>query len=160
MAGELRFLYVPAGLAILCVSLLTCCLLFSIFLHAPRSWRGKTYPGIIQAHLPSDFELGLTYAVQEIREEEEVGVFIPAAPCLSAASPSPYLWLQQLLGEGNGTPLQYSCLENPMDGGAWWAAISGVAQSPTQLKRLSSQQLSGGFPPRVTAPVQLHPLLL
>ena len=36
-------------------------------------------------------------------------------------------------GEGNGTPLQYSCLENPMDGGAWWAAIYGVAQSWTQL---------------------------
>ena len=41
-------------------------------------------------------------------------------------------------GEGNGTPLQYSCLENPMDGGAWWAAIYGVTQSQTQLKRLSS----------------------
>ena len=35
-------------------------------------------------------------------------------------------------------PLQYSCLENPMDGGAWWAAVYGVAQSPTRLKRLSS----------------------
>ena len=34
-------------------------------------------------------------------------------------------------GEGNGTPLQYSCLENPMDGGAWWAAVQGVAQSRT-----------------------------
>ena len=34
---------------------------------------------------------------------------------------------------GNGTPLQYSCLENPMDGGAWWAAIYGVAQSGTRL---------------------------
>ena len=32
-------------------------------------------------------------------------------------------------GEGNGTPLQYSCLENPMDGGAWWAAVPGVAES-------------------------------
>ena len=32
-------------------------------------------------------------------------------------------------GEGNGTPLQYSCLENPMDGGAWWAAVHGVAKS-------------------------------
>ena len=32
-------------------------------------------------------------------------------------------------GEGNGIPLQYSCLENPMDGGAWWAAVYGVAQS-------------------------------
>ena len=36
-------------------------------------------------------------------------------------------------GEGNGTPLQYSCLENPMDGGAWWAAVHGVARSQTQL---------------------------
>ena len=34
-----------------------------------------------------------------------------------------------LLREGNGTPLQYSCLENPMDGGAWWAAVHGVAKS-------------------------------
>ena len=33
--------------------------------------------------------------------------------------------------EGNGTPLQYSCLENPMDGGAWWAAVHGVTKSPT-----------------------------
>ena len=37
------------------------------------------------------------------------------------------------LGEGNGTPLQYSCLENPLDGGAWWAAVHGVVKSPTQL---------------------------
>ena len=44
--------------------------------------------------------------------------------------------------EGNGTPLQYSCLENPMDGGAWWAAIYGVTQSRTQLKRLSSSSCS------------------
>ena len=39
---------------------------------------------------------------------------------------------------GNGNLLQYSCLENPVDGGAWWAAIYGIAQSWTQLKRLSS----------------------
>ena len=38
-----------------------------------------------------------------------------------------------VIGEGNGTPLQYSCLENPMDGGAWWAAVHGVAKSRTQL---------------------------
>ena len=42
------------------------------------------------------------------------------------------------IGEGNGNPLQCSCLENPRDGGAWWAAIYGVAQSRTRLKRLSS----------------------
>ena len=37
------------------------------------------------------------------------------------------------IGEGNGTPLQYSCLENPMDGGAWWAAVHGVAKSRIRL---------------------------
>ena len=42
------------------------------------------------------------------------------------------------IGEGNGNPLQCSCLENPRDGGAWWAAVYGVAQSWTQLKWLSS----------------------
>ena len=42
------------------------------------------------------------------------------------------------IGEGNSNPLQSSCLENPRDGGAWWAAICGVAQSWTRLKRLSS----------------------
>ena len=36
-------------------------------------------------------------------------------------------------GKGNGTPLQYSCLENPMDGGAWWAAVHGVSRSRTRL---------------------------
>ena len=42
------------------------------------------------------------------------------------------------IGEGNDTRLQYSCLENPMDGEAWWAAIHGVSQSRTRLKRLSN----------------------
>ena len=43
-------------------------------------------------------------------------------------------------GEGNGNPLQYCCLENHRDGGAWWAAVYGVAQSQTRLKRLSSSR--------------------
>ena len=46
------------------------------------------------------------------------------------------------LGEGNGNPLQCSCLENPRDGAAWWAAVYGVAQSQTWLKRLSSSSSS------------------
>ena len=46
------------------------------------------------------------------------------------------------IGEGNGKPLQCSCLENPRDGEAWWAVVSGVAQSRTQLKRLSSSSSS------------------
>ena len=46
------------------------------------------------------------------------------------------------IGEGKGNPLQCSCLENPRDGGAWWAAFYGVTQSRTQLKRLSSSSSS------------------
>ena len=47
-----------------------------------------------------------------------------------------FFWICYMLRcdrEGNGTPLQYSCLENPMEGGAWWAAIHGVAKSQTRL---------------------------
>ena len=40
-------------------------------------------------------------------------------------------------GEGNGTPLQYSCLENPMDGGAWWATVHGVTKSRTQMSNFT-----------------------
>ena len=49
------------------------------------------------------------------------------------------------IGEGNGNPLHYSCLENPRDGGAWWAAVYGVAQSRTWLKRLSSSSSSSVY---------------
>ena len=50
-------------------------------------------------------------------------------------------------GEGNGTPLQYSCLENPMDGGAWWAAVLGVVKRQTRLNNFTcqaSQKISNG----------------
>ena len=51
-------------------------------------------------------------------------------------------------GEGNGTPLQYSCLENPMDGGAWWAPVHGVAKSQTQLSNFTfTFSFHGGFIP-------------
>ena len=43
-------------------------------------------------------------------------------------------------GDGNGNPLQYSCLENPMDRGAWWAVVHGITKSRTQLKHLKRQQ--------------------
>ena len=51
--------------------------------------------------------------------------------------------------EGNGNPLQCSCLENPKDGGAWQAALHGVAQSQTQLKRLSSSSRDISLPTKV-----------
>ena len=46
-------------------------------------------------------------------------------------------FLKVVFGEGNGTPLQYSCLENPMGGGAWWAAVHGVAKSRTRLSNFT-----------------------
>ena len=60
------------------------------------------------------------------------------------------------IGEGNGNPLQCSCLENPRGGGAWWAAVHWVAQSRTRLKRLSSWSssiehlLDSGYNPNIT----------
>ena len=47
-------------------------------------------------------------------------------------------------GEGNGNPLQYSCLENSMDGGAWWATVHGVTKSQSQLSNFSSLHFPGG----------------
>ena len=58
------------------------------------------------------------------------------------------------IGEGNGNPLQCSCLENPRDGGAWWAAIYGVTQSGTRLKRLSSSSILKSRD--VTLPTMVH----
>ena len=60
------------------------------------------------------------------------------------------------IGHGNGNPLQCSCLENPRDGGAWWAAAYGVAQSWTRLKRLSSSSSSSCSV--VSDSLQLHKL--
>ena len=51
-----------------------------------------------------------------------------------------------LIIDWNGNPLQCSCLENPRDGGAWWTAVYGVAQSPTRLKWLSSSRAGSGTP--------------
>ena len=54
----------------------------------------------------------------------------------------PFHFSLSCIGEGNGNSLQSSCLENPRDGGAWWAAAYGIAQSRTRLKRLSSSSSS------------------
>ena len=60
----------------------------------------------------------------------------------------PFQFSLSCIGEGNGNPLQCSCLENPRDGGAWWAAVYGVTQSWTRLKRPSSSS-SSRLNPRV-----------
>ena len=54
----------------------------------------------------------------------------------------PFRFSLSCIGEGNGNPLQYSCLENPRDRGAWWAAVYGVTQSQTRLKWLGSSSSS------------------
>ena len=58
----------------------------------------------------------------------------------------PFHFSLSRIGEGNGDPLWYSCLENPRERGAWWAAVYGVTQNRTRLKRLSSSSIgfSGG----------------
>ena len=53
------------------------------------------------------------------------------------------VFLMVMSGEGNDNPLQYSCLENPVDSRAWWAAVYGVAQSRTRLKQLSMHACTG-----------------
>ena len=63
-------------------------------------------------------------------------------------------------GEGNGNPLQGSCLENPRDGGVWWAAVYGVTQSRTQLKRLSSSyKLRGNYIIEIVPKWLLEPVI-
>ena len=58
----------------------------------------------------------------------------------------PFHFSLPCIGEGNGNPLQCSCLENPRDGGAWWEAVYGVAQSRTRLKQLSSSSSPPFYP--------------
>ena len=56
----------------------------------------------------------------------------------------PFHFSRSCIGERNGSPLQCSCLENPRDGGAWWASVYGVTQSRTRLKQLSTSEGSEG----------------
>ena len=61
----------------------------------------------------------------------------PLASAYSAGDPGSIPGSGRSPGEGNGNPLQYSCLENPMDGGAWWATVHGVTQSRTRLSNFT-----------------------
>ena len=97
-----------------------------------------------------DNSLGGFESTRRRRKWQPTPVFLPRESCgersLGAAvhrvvqsrTQLKQLIMHACIGEGNGNPLQYSCLENPRDRGAWWAAIYGVAQSWTQLKRLRS----------------------
>ena len=75
-----------------------------------------------------------------------IGINSGALKQIDAQVPLPEGWIKLVFsraeGEGNVTPLQCSCLENPRDGGAWWAAVYGITQSRTRLKQLSSSSSS------------------
>ena len=64
------------------------------------------------------------------------------APAHNAGDPGSIPRSGSSPGEGNGNPLQYSCLENPMDGRAWWATVHGVSKSWTRLRELTSPHLN------------------
>ena len=92
---------------------------------------GKEYIKAVYCHLAYLFNLCTEYLVRNTGlDEAQAGIRIARRNSNN---------LRYADGEGNGNPLQCSCLENPRDRGAWWwAAVSGVAQSRTRLKRLSS----------------------
>ena len=79
----------------------------------------------------------------EVQDAHSNSTKIPSLLSMVISLPSLNTWILCIVeknvaceiekGEGNGTPLQYSCLENPMEGGAWWAAVDGVAKSWTRL---------------------------
>ena len=71
------------------------------------------------------------------------GSEVKASAC-NVGDPGSIPGLGRSPGEGNGNPLQYSCLENPMDGGAWWAPVHSVAKSRTRLSQLLEKKWGTG----------------
>ena len=102
----------------------------------PRRWGEEPgYKEVLQQRAGSlNIKWSLLIKENQISQVKEFSTF----PCKGRSSrgslKSCLLYSSQLSGgEGNGTPLQYSCLENPMDRGTWWAAVHGVAKSQTRL---------------------------
>ena len=125
---------------------------FGLFL--PFGYWGKSFHEHVCTTSVQDpvFNLGVNILMRRRRQWHRTPVLLPGKShgrrslvgcspwgCWESGTTSLSLPLFTLcIGEGNGTPLQCSCLENPRDGRAWWAAVYGVAQSRTRLKRLSS----------------------
>ena len=97
----------------------------AVFSKVPRNKENRKISKPLNMSLASPFEVDHC----KYQRGEYVGLRDRRRPCFS-------------FGEGNGNPLQCFCLENPRDGGAWWAAVYGVSQSWTRLKRLSSSSFS------------------
>ena len=101
-------------------------------------WRAHTCNSVTDSHLLPAMGRGMLWTSQ-------TQVFALLSFSAHLSLPNSWLllpWWFIASWEGNGNPLQCSCLENPRDGGAWWAAAYGVAQSRTWLKRLSSSSSS------------------
>ena len=135
-------------------SLISSHLLISAFISFPLEDRSKKYIGVIYISPGSFVVFSLTF---QRRQWHPTPVLLPGKShgrrSLVGCSPwghkesdtterLHFHFSLSWTGEGNGNPLQCSCLENPRDGGAWWAAVHGVAQSRTRLKRLSSSSNS------------------
>ena len=115
-------------------------------LNPPKRWPGHRDCCLSQQAFPSP-------AGTEPRlPKKRLRWILPSHPALPAGIKTSEATFSPGTGEGNGNPLQCSCLENPRDGGAWWAAVYGVAQSRTRLKRLSSSSTQeGGWGSRLPA---------
>ena len=114
-------------------------MLFSRGSSRPRNWSHVSYISCIGRHvLCHKHHLGAPFT--DVHSLSQVALVVKNPPTnagdirdegsIPGSGRSP--------GEGNGNPLQYSCLENPMDREAWWATVHGVAKSQTQLKQLST----------------------
>ena len=112
-------------------------LLFNVGLvHRPYPPLGR--PPVLP---PSSFRPAPTFLVVVVQSPSRVQLFgtpwtaacqVSLTLTISKSLPK-FMSIALVIREGDGTPLQYSCLENPMDGGAWWAAVHGVAKSQTRL---------------------------
>ena len=114
-------------------------------LHPTRLFRPWDFPGkstgvgchcLLQEQILSfnNFQFPTTYSPSQVA----LGVKNPPASAENSKRHGSIPELRRPSGGGHGNPLQYSCLENPTDGGAWWATVHGVAKSRTRLKRLSA----------------------
>ena len=93
---------------------------------------------IFQFHISLPFHT--VHGVLKAKILKWFAIPISSKPCFSELSTMTcpfWVALHSMAGEGNGTPLQYSCLENPMDGGAWWAAVHEIAKSQAWLRDCS-----------------------
>ena len=97
----------------------------AIFFCMDNTWRRQWHPTLVLLLGKSHGRRSLVGCTPWGREESDTTEWLPFHFSLSC------------IGEGHGNPLQCCCLENPRDGGAWWAAVYGVAQSRTRLKQLS-----------------------